>query len=558
MTWKCIAVAAAIASSVAAAALAGGVPETVIGFNGVDADSSMQLCGNGVPCPGIHVEAGYQVATGLTGEYWILGSNWPTFNDGSLDNGTSFAYGQNGHSFDVTTADGRAFNLFAFDAGEAYGDAGGVLTVTGYYAGGGTITETVDVQSHIWTSFRMSSRWVGLSSVRFSQTPGGVYGFSNFLGLDNIAVGRIVELGPLVVPDANTDGVKDIAVVRADPIRTEIRSGASGSLLGTIEFLDPGMIAVDARALPDSDGNGVAEIAVLAVRRSDGRGVVEMRNVTGAQAMRQVWFAAGHRPVALAVIEGDADGNGVAELAVLSTRNSDGRGLVEVKNVYGATNPAAIWMGAGLTPKDLEVVDDADQNGVPEVAVLSSRNSDGRVVVEVKNAAGPTNPNSVWFMAGHTPIDLAVVPDKDGNSIPEVAVLSSRDSDGRVVVEVKNADGATGPSSVWFMAGQTALAVKSVGDADANGVPDIAVLSSRASDGRVLVEVKNAAGATNGRALWYPAGYAARDVAILPDLDGNGVAEAGVLLLRDSDGRIVVQRRNTAGTQAPVDYWFSP
>ena len=37
-----------------------------------------------------------------------------------------------------------------------------------------------------------------------------------------------------------------------------------------------------------------------------------------------------------------------------------------------------------------------------------------------------------------------------------------------------------------------------------------------------------------------------------------GVAEAGVLLIRNSDGHIVVQRRNTAGTQAPVDYWFTP
>jgi hypothetical protein len=31
-----------------------------------------------------------------------------------------------------------------------------------------------------------------------------------------------------------------------------------------------------------------------------------------------------------------------------------------------------------------------------------------------------------------------------------------------------------------------------------------------------------------------------------------------VLLIRNSDGRIVVQRRNAAGTQAPVDYWFLP
>ncbi len=35
---------------------------------------------------------------------------------------------------------------------------------------------------------------------------------------------------------------------------------------------------------------------------------------------------------------------------------------------------------ARLTPKDLDVVEDADQNGVPEVAALLVRDSDGRMV----------------------------------------------------------------------------------------------------------------------------------------------------------------------------------
>jgi hypothetical protein len=366
----------------------------------------------------------------------------------------------------------------------------------------------------------------------------------------------------LALPDVNGDGVADIAVVRDQPIRVEIRSGANNGLLNTVAFLDAfagtTFLPVDAAVVGDADGNGVLEIAILFRRYSDGRGVVEMRNVTGTPAARQVWVSACHKPLALAVIADDADGNGVPELAVLSTRNSDGRGLVEVKNAYGATNPVSIWSMIGYTPSDLEVVPDADSNGVPEVAVLEARDTDGRMVVDIKNASGPTNPNSVWFMAGNSPIDLAVVGDKDGNGVPEVAVLSSRDSDGRLVVEVRNAAGATNPSAVWFMAGNTGLALKPVADADGNGVPELVVLSRRNSDGRLLVEVKNAVVPTNTRSLWYPAGYTAWDLEVLPDLDGNGVEEAGVLLVRDSDGRLVVQRRNAAGAQAPVDYWFTP
>jgi hypothetical protein len=364
--------------------------------------------------------------------------------------------------------------------------------------------------------------------------------------------------GPLVIPDLNADGVAEIGVVREQPIRAEIRSGSNGALLNTVEFLDPSVTLIAAEVLPDSDGNGVAEIAVLGSRNADGRGVVEMRNASGSPAPRQVWFATNQRPVGLAVVGADADGNGIAEIAVLSTRRSDGRGLVEVKNAYGATSPVSIWAGAGLTPRDLEIVPDADANGVPEVAILASRDSDGRIVVEIKNAAGATNPNSVWFMAGNTATDLAVVPDSDGNGIAEVAVLSTRNSDGRVVVEVKNAAGATNASALWTVAGQAALAVDAIADADGNGVPEIAVMTKRNSDGRVVVEVKNARGAANAAALWYPAGFAGRGLAVLPDVDGNGTVEAGALLMRNTDNRILVQSRNASGAQLARDFWFSP
>jgi len=74
--------------------------------------------------------------------------------------------------------------------------------------------------------------------------------------------------------------------------------------------------AVGGPVVARHDGNGVAEVAVLAARRSDDRGVVEIRNVSGPQAVRQIWFAAGQTPLAFAAIDDDADNNGMAEIAV--------------------------------------------------------------------------------------------------------------------------------------------------------------------------------------------------------------------------------------------------
>jgi hypothetical protein len=84
------------------------------------------------------------------------------------------------------------------------------------------------------------------------------------------------------------------------------------------------------------------------------------------------------------------------------------------------------------------------------------------------------------------------------------------------------------------------------------------VLSKRDSDGRVPVEVRNAAGAVNVSTLWYPAGFTPQDLTIFKDIDSNLIEEAGALLIRDSDGRILVQSRNVAGAPGIKNYWFSP
>jgi hypothetical protein len=137
-------------------------------------------------------------------------------------------------------------------------------------------------------------------------------------------------------------------------------------------------------------------------------------------------------------------------------------------------------------------------------------------------------------------------------------VLSTRFSDGRNVVEIKNAAGPRIPRAIWFAAGFNALSVKQVADADHNGVPEIAVESTRKIDGRVLVQVKNAAGVPNMVALWYPPGFSAGDFIIPGDLDGNGIEDAAVLLVRNTDGRLLVQSRNAAGAPAARNYWLSP
>ena len=354
------------------------------------------------------------------------------------------------------------------------------------------------------------------------------------------------------VTDLNGNATPDLVVTRSGndgSINAEVRDGSSGALLRTMTYLNGTFAPVHATVLPDLDGNGSQELAVLAARRSDGRGIVEIRNLSGAQLPRVIWTATGLVPRRVVPVP-DADGNGIAEIAVLAVRDSDDRVAVEVRNAYGAEQPVTLWFSTSTAAIDLKPVADADGNGVPEVAVLLAR-YDGKGLVEVKNAAGATNTRQVWAMSGVAARALATVDDADANGVPEVAILSKRNSDGRIVVEVKNAAGATNPNALWFSSPHAPLAVTGLGDADGNGVPEVAVLSRRNSDGRIVVEVKNASGATAPRALWLSTGFdPGQGVIALDDVDGNGTPEIGVLLSRWSDGRLMVEQRNAGGPQA--------
>jgi hypothetical protein len=364
-----------------------------------------------------------------------------------------------------------------------------------------------------------------------------------------------------VMPDTNGNSVQELVALRSKhdgSINAEIRDANTGALLRTMTFLTTAYSVVNGIVIPDQDGNGAPELAVLGIRKSDGRGVVEIRNLSGAESPRMIWFATGLTPIKVVAVN-DADSNGIMELAVLSTRNSDLRGVVEIKNSFGPTLPNTIWCRSLAWALDITTVPDADSNGVPEVAVLLARASDNRGVVEIKNASGPLSPSEVWAMPGVRAKAVESVADADSNGVPEVAILSARNSDGRIVVEVRNAAGAPSPSILWFTLGQSPWALASLPDLDANGVEEIAVLSRRSSDGRILVEVKNASGAINPNAVWFSPGFEpVAMMTILDDADGNTVDEVAVMLSRPSDGRLVVEERNARGAAAPRSIWLTP
>lgn len=352
--------------------------------------------------------------------------------------------------------------------------------------------------------------------------------------------------------DVNLNGATDLASIRSvsDGTTTvDIRDSSDGALLRRMNYLTNAFTSKGGAALPDLDGNGARELAVLAVRNSDGLGVIEIRNMSGDEMPRLIWLSAGFFPRKILPLY-DADGNGVAELAVLMEKVIDGSVMVEIRNAFGATGDRQLWFEPGTTAHDMVVLDPfASEPGVSRIAVLLSQFTNNFGLVQTKRPFGATSPTTVRMGSGYPGgirvRRLAAIADADGDGVSEVAIVATRNAGGQIVAEIRNASGLANLRRIWFATGHTLIAAEGVGTSATNLVPDLAVASRRTSDGRIFVETGNAFGIPTRQLTWFSSTFeAAAAIVALPDSNADSLHEAVLMLSRQSDGRMMLQKRN--------------
>jgi hypothetical protein len=109
---------------------------------------------------------------------------WNLFAPGTGNNTQSLFWGANGEISTITmTNDANlVFDLLSFDASSLY-NAAGSLTVTGYFSGGGSISQVIGLTSDL--SLHNVAGMIGLSSAEFSFD--GAVNFAPY-DMDNINV----------------------------------------------------------------------------------------------------------------------------------------------------------------------------------------------------------------------------------------------------------------------------------------------------------------------------------------------------------------------------------
>jgi len=308
--------------------------------------------------------------------------------------------------------------------------------------------------------------------------------------------------------------------------------------------------------LPDISGNGVSELAVLSQNWITRKIVVQAKDLSTGLLVKAVWFSNMYRPLALETVP-DLNSNGSSELALLSVNPNTGKVTVQIKDSSTGLLVRNVWFSTTYTPLDLKELSDINGNSAPELVVLSTDWVSGKVVAQVKDSSTGLLIRNVWFSSSYMPMTLETVPDLNSNGSPELAVLSMNPATGKVLVQVKDSFTGLLVKNVWFSNVYEPLALEVVPDINANSRSELAVLSMNPVTNKVVVQVKDSFTGLLVRNAWFSTVYKPLSIKIVPDINANGSSELGVLSMDYGTGKVVSQIKDAFTGLLVGNVWLS-
>ncbi|MVF13688.1 hypothetical protein FT643_16220 [Ketobacter sp. MCCC 1A13808] len=198
-----------------------------------------------------------------------------------------------------------------------------------------------------------------------------------------------------------------------------------------------------------------------------------------------------------------------------------------------------------LPSVQIRSLNDANLDGYQDLALLKHNYGAGKVIATVKSVGAPSSlAHEVTFDTALRPIDFLALPDINGNSASELAVLSRVDS----TAEIR--DSLTGEklSQLQFNRNFTPLRLMTMTDQNSNGAPELAVLETHKSTKWVRVEIRDSITAQLLNSVSFNSTYTPKDLVQVQDLDGDNRPELGVLSTNENNLTSKLEIRNLNGT----------
>lgn len=276
------------------------------------------------------------------------------------------------------------------------------------------------------------------------------------------------------VADLNADGLPDLAVANngANSVSVLLGTGA-GQFAAPVSYpVGNGPVAIDS-----ADLNGDGSVDLIVANQTDGTVSVLTGNGDGTFAAPQSWTA-GAAPSAIAAA--DYNNDGLPDVAVAV--HGGGAILLLISDGNGGFLPANV-IASGVSPSSLKA---GDWNGDGAIDLAFADDSTNSLGIVLANLDGSYR-SPVAYPVGSAPGTL-IAGDFNGDGISDIAVGNQADSS--VSLLLGSANGTFAPSSLWNVAGASALAAA---DFNRDGRLDLASAGPGAPQLSVLNQVAAAA-----------------------------------------------------------------
>ena len=303
-----------------------------------------------------------------------------------------------------------------------------------------------------------------------------------------MAMTNIDGAGAIAIAVAATRSSDDLPIVQV--------KNTQGALIRNVFPLSASWELIRADIVYDTQNQPM--VAALASRKSDGLMVVQIRNPLNNQLVRNIfplgltWQAQG-----MTVLD-DVNGNGPA-VAVLARRNSDGLTAVQVRSATtGALIRNVFPLGLGWSAVEVQTLPDLNQNNVPEIAVRMTRDNDGLELIQVRDGL------SNAFVANHYPIGAGAggwqtqsFSAVNNNGSAAVGILSTRNSDQQILVQIRDAVDSSIVNNTFFIGPPWQFRnFAVVDDSNGNGTSEIATVVRNPNNKSELTQTRDATSAT--------------------------------------------------------------
>jgi outer membrane protein assembly factor BamB len=307
----------------------------------------------------------------------------------------------------------------------------------------------------------------------------------------------------------------------------------------------------EGQALQDADGALKQRLAVLQHDNRSRSVSVQVKDAASGAAVRRIAFDPNNWPRQLLRLP-DFNGNGSDDLALLGVHSANGTASAEIRDGRTGAFIRQVGFGRQFTPRKLLALTDVNGNGTPDLALLSSSQTLAPTVIDMRDGSTGALIKRIALpsFSELRLLDFATLPDSNGNAVPELAALGCDRGPPANLCRLVVHDGSSGERlALRTVAPATVLepfALVALPDSNADGRAEVAILNERADSNAfdLHAEIFDADSQSPMlREIRFDTAGALRQMVAVPDINGNGYPELAVLQMdvRPNQGAIQIQ-----------------